>query len=705
MNQSILSRGRDVIEAVEIGLQILQTERNQVSIEIIQNEKKGFLKLGTQPAIVKITKVKGEESDQSIKGHFAVEGEQTGTEHSLSIDDVEQAVRELNVEDIPDHKPDGIREQLEEKSEMVSTEGMVWVKDGELFGKPSAFQYPTITPGKNVKIYKNGEPVTETTLVTGSERFEIKTEEESRDTAWNITCDSQYLNVTLNINPGLKKYYKVIDQTPDTHLVIEAEEITEIQNDLEYKDVLAELDKLNVIHGFNHIEIMDAVNAVVPGDYIIVSGTKPKEGTHGKYELLVKTDRMKGPQERSDGTMDFREVQYIPAVNQGQVIAVIHPPVPGVPGVSVFNTPIPPEQTYPLIVQTGKGTALIEGGQKVVATEKGRPMVEQRGLLAKFSIIPKLVHYTDVNISSGNIRFKGDIDILGSVEEGMVVEADGHIQITQNANMATISSKSSIILQKNSIGSTLSAGKQNIFESEMVNQLIIIRAEFLKLLKAIHHLMLLPAFKMTDFQKKGLYPVIKLLLEQKFKSILPPTRQFIDICNRGSQVLGLEWMTIAEQLKLCLLSSFTNEYHSMDRLEELADRMEMLIEKHNSLNEDDCQISLMYAINSTIYSGGNVSILGQGCYNSKIHSGGKLIISGVLRGGEVYARQGASIKETGSEGGAITKIAVPANQKILIDVAKEGTIIKIGKVKYTFQEPQMNVSAFLDEKGKIRIES
>ncbi|MBT2693623.1 flagellar assembly protein A [Bacillus sp. ISL-55] len=699
MNQSILSRGKDVIEAVDIGLEILKTDRNQVSIEIVQHEKKGFLKLGTQPAIVKITKIESNEPLQNQKD-AAPDENQTGRKLSL-IHEMEKAINELHVEEIEMNERKNRDDDDLDKTEEEQTAGKVWVRDGILYGKPSAFQYPTITPGKHVKIYKNQEPVTETTLVTGSDRFEIKTEEETKETKWHITCDSHYLNVTLHVEPGMKKYYKVVDQDPDTHLVIESEEIIDIQNELEYKVILGELERLKVVHGFNHAEIMKAIHAEEQGDFIIASGTKPKEGKHGVYELLVNTSRMKGPQQRSDGTMDFREVQIIPTVNKGQVIAVIHPPIPGIPGVSVSNTPIPPEPTYPLIVQAGKGTALIEEGNKVVATETGRPMVEQRGLLAKFSIIPKLVHYSDVDITSGNIRFKGDVDILGNIEEGMVVEADGHINILHNANKAIVSSKNSIILQKNSIGSTLSAGKHNIFESEMINLLAIILEEFKKLLNSIHHLLLLPAFKMTDFQKKGLYPVIKLLLEQKFKTIIPPTKQLIEVCTQGSHVLGLEWMTIAEQLKLSLLSSITNEYHSMHRLEELAERMELLIEKHKNLNDDDCQISMMYAINSTIYSGGNVSIHGQGCYNSKIHAGGMLVVSGVLRGGEVYARKGVSIKEAGSDGGAVTKIMVPANKKILIDLANEGTVIQIGKVKYTFQELQKNITAFLDEKGKL----
>jgi uncharacterized protein len=697
MSQSILSKGKDVIEAVEIGLEILRTARDQVSIEIIQHEKKGFLKLGTQPAIVKITKT----STTSATGQNAAE-DSSQIHSSQQFEQLMEAVKNLDVHSVQE-SVNRVSEPppVPAESEVDHLNGKVWVKDGKIFGKPSTFQYPTITPGKHVHLFKNNERVTETTLVTDSDTFEIATAEETRETKWDIICDSKYLNVTLNVHPGMKKSYKIIDQEPDSHLMIEAEERIESENSLEYKAVLGALEKLHVVHGFNHSEIMAAINTEQPGSFVVATGIKPKEGKNGTFELLVSTDKRTGPQERSNGTMDFREVQVIPAVNKGQVIAVIHPPVPGVLGFNVSNNPIPPEPTFPLIVQAGKGTALIEDGQKVVATEIGRPMVEQRGLLVKFSIIPKLVHYSDVNLTTGNIRFKGDVDVLGNVEEGMVVEAEGNVTVFQNANKATIVSKNAIVLQRNSIGSTLSAGKHNIYESEMASQLALIHEEFAKLLISIHQLLLLPAFKTTDFQKQGLYPIIKLLLEQKFRTILAPVKQFLELCRQGSQVLGMEWLTIAEQLRLTLLSSFTNEFHSMDRLEELSDTMEEMIHKQNSLKEDDCFITLLYAINSTIYSGGDVSIMGQGCYNSKIHAGGKLEVSGVLRGGEVYARKGVSIKEAGSDGGALTRIIVPASQRILIGQAREGTVIQIGKIKHTFQKEQKNITAFLNELGRL----
>lgn len=156
---------------------------------------------------------------------------------------------------------------------------------------------------------------------------------------------------------------------------------------------------------------------------------KPKEGENGKIELLVDLNKGAKVKEKEDGTVDFREKQEFPSVEKGQVIAIVHPPVPGIPGITVTNEPLPPKPTYPLTIQPGKGIALIEQGKKILATETGRPLIEQRGLIVRVSIFPKLVHSHDVNLLSGNIRFKGDLDVLGNVEEGMVVEADGNILI------------------------------------------------------------------------------------------------------------------------------------------------------------------------------------------------------------------------------------------------------------------------------------
>ncbi|MGG4041200.1 Jag N-terminal domain-containing protein [Bacillus smithii] len=60
--RSVVSKGKNIEEAIQLGLKLLDTKKEEVDIEIIQHETKGFLGIGARKAIVKLTKV-----DASVK--------------------------------------------------------------------------------------------------------------------------------------------------------------------------------------------------------------------------------------------------------------------------------------------------------------------------------------------------------------------------------------------------------------------------------------------------------------------------------------------------------------------------------------------------------------------------------------------------------------------------------------------------------------
>lgn len=706
MSQTVVSKGKNIMEAIELGLQLLGTNKEQVSIEVVQQESKGFLKLRSKQAVVRLTKIKEAQENKELQTADTTVTTNKALKTDVSFEALEEMVNHMEPSD----------DQTNEVLENLGTEtysnldaqdvledglaGRVWVKEREIFCKPSPLHYPTITVGKGVTLKKNNELVVGTTVVASEDVFELQTKGEIKETRWNMKIDSDRLNVILHVEPGMERIFLVKDIEPDFNIVLDAEEIIEYRNKLEYKQVLSELENLRVIHGFNHDEIMKAVNTEEAGDFTIASGIKPKEGENGKIEIVVDLQKKTGPQERNNGTVDFREVQVIPTVRKGQVIAIVHPPIPGTPGFTVSNEPIVPKPVYPLILRAGQGIVLIENGTKVVATEEGRPLIEQRGLMVKVYIVPKLIHPTDVNISSGNIRFKGDIEVRGNVEKGMIVEAEGEITVLKNVYASTISGKNGISILGNSIGSTISGGNQNIFTSEMINLFTDVRVQMNKMVLSIHQLMNMPAFKMTDYSKSGLFPLIKLLVDKKFQSLGKAIKQLMELGRAGNHLLDIEWLSLIEQLRMCFLSAVPNEFHTLEKKKELLKRIEQMIEKYDQ-NNQECCVTLMNAQGNTIFSSGDVKIQGQGCYNSKIHASGHVSINGVFRGGEVFARHGVTIRESGSNGGVVSKIIVPSHETIKIDYVRAGTIIQVGKIKLTFQEDHRYITARLNESGKI----
>ncbi len=62
---SILSKGKDVAEAINIALEILDTTRDEIDVEIIDHGRKKAFGLGNKPAVVKVTKVNKQQKQDS----------------------------------------------------------------------------------------------------------------------------------------------------------------------------------------------------------------------------------------------------------------------------------------------------------------------------------------------------------------------------------------------------------------------------------------------------------------------------------------------------------------------------------------------------------------------------------------------------------------------------------------------------------------
>lgn len=68
------------------------------------------------------------------------------------------------------------------------------------------------------------------------------------------------------------------------------------------------------------------------------------------------------------------------------------------------------------------------------------------------------IHHGDVDIKTGNLRFKGDVKIAGNVCEAMEVQVTGNVEVQGLVTMARVVSGGKIIILGNIVGSRLRAG-------------------------------------------------------------------------------------------------------------------------------------------------------------------------------------------------------------------------------------------------------
>ncbi|MCC7263152.1 MAG: DUF342 domain-containing protein [Candidatus Latescibacteria bacterium] len=192
------------------------------------------------------------------------------------------------------------------------------------------------------------------------------------------------------------------------------------------------LEDLGVVEGLQPEKIQALASQVRQGQHqvglhLIAQGTLPMSGQDAAVELLVQLSRRPG-KELPDGSIDFREVNFAPSVGVGQVIARRQPLVPGTPGRDVKGKVLEAQEGRDQPLEAGANVEVRyeEGGEVYVATTEG--VVKQKK--DELYLVKQLPIKGDVNFDTGNLDFKGDLYIDGSVVQGFSVKATGDITIT-----------------------------------------------------------------------------------------------------------------------------------------------------------------------------------------------------------------------------------------------------------------------------------
>jgi uncharacterized protein len=678
LSEVMISRGKTLDQAIENGLSLLDIPKSQVDIEIIQPEtKRLFGILGTKPAVVRLIK-----KPKQSKGGLNMEAQPA--DHHVS------------------HEKASINLKYR-KNEKNGLLGKVWVKDGRVYCKETDHHYPTITPVKGINLYKNGELVRKTTVLMEKDQVKIELKAERKEPSWSISLDDRKMEATLQVEPGFRKTYRLVDQEPISNLQLEVSVEEKAINPLQPIHIEQKMKELGIRIGIRREEIQKAMDATEPGKYLIAKGVEPVKGENGWLETVVDTNwennRWKFIE---NGKLDFYRFATFPNVETGHLLGIIHPSKPGKIGYTVTGEDIKPEAVREMVVQTGRGVDIVDQGSKLVAVESGRLSIQSKELKTKVSVIPRLIHSTDVDSVSGNLRYYGDIEVRGNVNGGMELLALCDLYVQGTVEQSKLISGNSIIICQNVFNSSLHAGKSNDLILQIEHVMRRVSAELKGLALAVDQVYQSPVFKTSDIVKMGLSSLIKILLEKKFKTLPILIKDLNELISRADQlqILEAEIKELLIDLSNGFLKVLPTQFQEASDIMTLANR---ILDLCPDVQDDNAMMILPYALNSELTCCGDISITGKGCINSTVHSEGKVKISGSLRGGEVYAALGVEAEETGTKGGLVTRIRVPEGQTIKINHALEGTIVQIGNQSYEFEREEKSIFARVTAEGRLML--
>ncbi|MDR2356109.1 MAG: FapA family protein [Clostridiales Family XIII bacterium] len=157
----------------------------------------------------------------------------------------------------------------------------------------------------------------------------------------------------------------------------------------------------------------------------IARGIPATDGTDGFAVFHVKKSDEFKPNYGGDDAkpVDYKNVDVFQLVEKGSVLCEITQPTQGTDGTNVYGGVIPARPGKPALNPRGTNTDWSEDGSKLLAAVTG--VVNFNGTV--INVMEQLRIAGDVDLSTGNVRFGGDIVIRGSVNENFIVECGGNL--------------------------------------------------------------------------------------------------------------------------------------------------------------------------------------------------------------------------------------------------------------------------------------
>lgn len=215
--------------------------------------------------------------------------------------------------------------------------------------------------------------------------------------------------------------------------------------------VIAQLDTLEI-----HPDARREVHALVrphaeasgPVAVAVAVGTPPTPTVHGKVVWGGNFFTEGFAIDPATGRLDYRRRAGNPIVAANQLIAVVHPPVPGVAGMDVYGRPVNPETARVVTLRAGKNTHDAGSGQ-FYAECQGR--VRQNG--GEVMVDDVLDIPGSVGLETGNINHPGTVAIHGDIEEGAEVVAEGDVEVHGIIEGATVRCGGDLLVHGGIVGS------------------------------------------------------------------------------------------------------------------------------------------------------------------------------------------------------------------------------------------------------------
>lgn len=209
-------------------------------------------------------------------------------------------------------------------------------------------------------------------------------------------------------------------------------------------DITSTLEFKKVVFGIDD-EVIDAFieKPVYLTEIAMAKGIEPRHGYDARIEYFFNTDQKARPTLNDDGSVDFFNLNIINHCEKDQLLARLYPEDRGDEGSDILGNRIKPRSVKHDILRFGKNIIQSEDKTELYAASSGSVSLVEGKVF-----VSTTMEVENVDTSTGNIEFDGDVVINGNVCSNFSVKASGNVEVRGVVEGADIDSGGNITIAR-----------------------------------------------------------------------------------------------------------------------------------------------------------------------------------------------------------------------------------------------------------------
>ncbi len=242
---------------------------------------------------------------------------------------------------------------------------------------------------------------------------------------------------SIAYNPQKTKAVLTIDPTPG--------------NEPSVNDVMEYLSSEGIKVGIIESAVSEIISKMKWGKPVLIAqAIEPQNGEDASIKMFFDAEPSFIPERREDGSVDFFNIKSAIQVLKNDPLAEKTPLTLGTPGKNIFGNTI--------VGIPGKDKDINNGVNTVFEDEENTRLIAEvdghvsLGSIGQIMVMKEFVVKNDVDFSTGNLDFNGDIKVNGIVKSGFQVKASGNVEVFGVVEDGSIYAGGDVILRRGYMG-------------------------------------------------------------------------------------------------------------------------------------------------------------------------------------------------------------------------------------------------------------